>query len=114
MPGVLHPDALRCRMLEEGGHGRQARGSSALGAPEADVLHGPLALVVLWFVIDVLTGGDDWWFYWPTLGAGIAVAIVGIAMLGVGGLFGGDWERRQIERYLEDHGGPENETTDQS
>jgi 2TM domain len=25
-----------------------------------------LALVVLWFLIDVLTGSDDWWFYWPT------------------------------------------------
>jgi hypothetical protein len=25
-----------------------------------------LVLVVLWFLIDVLTGADDWWFHWPT------------------------------------------------
>lgn len=24
-----------------------------------------LAFVVLWFLIDILTGTDDWWFYWP-------------------------------------------------
>jgi putative flippase GtrA len=63
-----------------------------------------LALVVLWFLIDVLTGSDDWWFYWPTLGAGIIVAIIGIAMFGVSGLFSRDWERRQVDRYLERHG----------
>jgi hypothetical protein len=59
-----------------------------------------LALVVLWFLIDVLTG-DDWWFYWPTLGCGIIVAIIGISMFGLGGLFGGDWEQRQIDKYLQ-------------
>jgi hypothetical protein len=42
---------------------------------------------VLWFVIDMLTGTDDLWFYWPVLGAGIIVAIIGIAMFGVSGLF---------------------------
>jgi hypothetical protein len=60
-----------------------------------------LALSLLWFAIDVLTGTDDWWFYWPMLGAGLIVAVIGIAMFGVGGLFAGDWERRQVDRYLE-------------
>jgi fatty acid desaturase len=73
-----------------------------------------LALVVLWFVIDVLTGTDDWWFYWPTLGAGVIVAIIGISMFGVSGLFGGDWERRQVDRYMERHRGPEDEGTGQT
>jgi 2TM domain len=68
-----------------------------------------ISLVVLWFVIDLLTGTDDWWFYWPTLGAGVFVAIIGIAMFGVSGLFGGDWERRQTERYLERHRDPQDE-----
>ena len=62
------------------------------------------ALCVLWFVIDMLTGTDDLWFYWPVLGAGVIVAVIGIAMFGVSGLFGGDWERRQVDRYLDRRG----------
>jgi hypothetical protein len=63
-----------------------------------------LALVMLWFIIDVSTGSDDWWFYWPTLGAGIIVAIIGLSMFGVSGLFGGDWQRREEEKYLRRQG----------
>jgi len=63
-----------------------------------------LALSLLWFTIDMLTGTDDLWFYWPMLGAGLIVAVIGIAMFGIGGLFGGDWERRQVDRYLERRG----------
>jgi TctA family transporter len=63
-----------------------------------------LALSVAWLAIDLLTGGDDLWFYWPTLGAGVIVAVIGIAMFGLGGLFGADWERRQIDRYLQRRG----------
>jgi uncharacterized membrane protein YbaN (DUF454 family) len=48
-----------------------------------------LALSVLWFVIDMLTG---------------TVAVIGIAMFGLGGLFGGDWEQRQVDKYLERRG----------
>ena len=63
-----------------------------------------LALSLLWFIIDMLTGTDDLWFYWPVLGAGLIVAVIGIAMFGIGGLLGGDWERRQVDRYLERRG----------
>jgi TctA family transporter len=63
-----------------------------------------LALSLLWFVIDMLTGTDDLWFYWPVLGAGLIVAVIGIAMFGIGGLFGRDWERRQVDKYLERRG----------
>jgi 2TM domain len=63
-----------------------------------------LALCVLWLVIDVVTGTDDWWFYWPVFGAGVIVAIIGIAMFGVSGLFGSEWEGRQVARYLERQG----------
>ncbi len=59
-----------------------------------------IALSVMWFAIDMLEGGEGIWFYWPMLGTGIAVAITGIVLLGVGGLFGRDWERRQIDKYL--------------
>jgi len=67
-----------------------------------------LALSVLWFAIDMLTGTDDLWFYWPMLGAGFIVAVIGIAMFGIGGLFGADWERRQVDKYLERRGPEEN------
>jgi hypothetical protein len=67
-----------------------------------------LALSLLWFVIDLLTGTDDLWFYWPVLGAGVIVAVIGIAMFGLGGLFGGDWERRQVDKYLERRGEGDN------
>jgi TctA family transporter len=60
-----------------------------------------LALSLLWFAIDMLTGTDDLWFYWPMLGAGLIVAVIGIAMFGIGGLLGSDWERRQVDRYLQ-------------
>ena len=67
-----------------------------------------LALSLLWFAIDMLTGTDDLWFYWPVLGAGLIVAVIGIAMFGIGGLFPADWERRQVDRYLERQGPGEN------
>jgi hypothetical protein len=69
-----------------------------------------LALCLFWFAIDMLTGTDDLWFHWPVLGAGLIVAVIGIAMFGIGGLFPADWERRQVDSYLErrgpgEHGG---------
>jgi hypothetical protein len=39
------------------------------------------------------------------LGAGIIVAIIGIVMFGVTGLFGAEWQRREEERYMRRHGG---------
>jgi two-component system, LytTR family, sensor kinase len=60
-----------------------------------------LVLCVLWFAIDMLTGTDDLWFYWPMLGAGLIVAVIGIAMFGIDGLFGSDWERRQVHEYVQ-------------
>jgi polyferredoxin len=63
-----------------------------------------VALSVLWFTIDMVTGGDVW-FYWPMLGAGVFVAIIGLVMFGLGGLFGANWERRQVDKYLDRHDG---------
>ena len=72
-----------------------------------------LALNVLWFVIDMLTG-DGLWFYWPMLGAGLIVVVIGIAMFGIGGLFPADWERRQIDKYLERRGPGDNSENTQA
>jgi 2TM domain len=59
-----------------------------------------IALSLMWFVIDLLDDSSSFWFYWPMFGTGIAVAITGIVLLGIGGLFGADWERREIDKYL--------------
>jgi uncharacterized membrane protein YccC len=59
-----------------------------------------IALCLMWFAIDTLDDSTSWWFYWPMLGTGIGVAITGVVLLGIGGLFGADWERREIDRYL--------------
>ena len=58
-----------------------------------------IALSLMWFAIDMLDDSSSIWFYWPMLGTGIGVAITGIVLLGIGGLFGVDWERREIEKY---------------
>ena len=54
----------------------------------------------MWFTIDLLDDSSSWWFYWPMLGTGIGVAVTAIVLLGMGGLFGVEWERREMERYL--------------
>ena len=59
-----------------------------------------IALSLMWFAIDMLDDSSSIWFYWPMLGTGIGVAITGIVLLGIGGLFGADWERREIDKYL--------------
>ncbi len=59
-----------------------------------------LALSLMWFAIDMADDSSSMWFYWPMLGTGIGVAITGIVLLGIGGLFGSNWERRQIDKYL--------------
>ena len=62
-----------------------------------------LALSVMWFLIDMLDDSSANWFYWPMLGTGIGVAITGIVLLGFGGIFGPDWERQEVEKYLRRH-----------
>jgi 2TM domain len=70
-----------------------------------------IALSIMWFLIDLSDGTENLWFYWPMLGTGFGVAVVAIVMLGIGGLFGARWERRQVERYLDRHSGPEDTRT---
>jgi hypothetical protein len=66
-----------------------------------------LALSLMWFTIDMLDGPDSLWVYWPMLGTGLGVLVIGIVMAGIGGLFGAGWERRQVERYLERRSEPD-------
>jgi hypothetical protein len=64
-----------------------------------------LVLSAMWFTIDMADGTEDTWFYWPMFGTGLAVAVAAVFLLGVGGVLGSDWERRQVDRYVERHGG---------
>jgi 2TM domain len=57
-------------------------------------------LSLMWFAIDMADGTESLWFYWPMLGTGVVVAVTAVVLLGIGGLFGVDWEKRQVERYL--------------
>ncbi len=69
-----------------------------------------LALSLMWFAVDMLDDSTGLWFYWPMLGTGLAVVITGVGLFGLGSLFGAEWERRQIDKYLErrsDRGGPD-------
>ena len=62
-------------------------------------------LSLMWFAIDMADGTESLWFYWPMLGTGVIVAIVSVVLVGMGGLFGADWEQRQIDRYVQQHRG---------
>jgi uncharacterized membrane protein YccC len=62
-----------------------------------------VVLSVMWLVIDLADGTESIWFYWPMLGTGACVAVAAVVLLGIGGLFGADWERRRVDRYLERH-----------
>ena len=57
----------------------------------------------MWFAIDMADGSESLWFYWPMLGTGLVVAVTAIVLVGIGGLFGADWENRKVERYLHQH-----------
>jgi hypothetical protein len=63
-----------------------------------------IALCLMWFTIDMLDDSSTFWFYWPMLGTGIAVAVTGLVLLGLGPLFGADWERREVDKYLRRRG----------
>jgi hypothetical protein len=63
-----------------------------------------LVLSLMWFAIDMLDDSSSLWFYWPMLGTGIGVAITATVLLGMGGLFGANWERRQMDSYMRRRG----------
>jgi hypothetical protein len=65
------------------------------------ILGAYLALSLMWFAIDMLDDSTSLWFYWPMLGTGLVVVVTGLALFGLGGLFGADWERRQVDKYME-------------
>jgi hypothetical protein len=63
-------------------------------------------LSLMWFAIDMADGNENIWFYCPMLGTGVIVAVISVVLVGSGGLFGVDWERRRVDRYLHAHSSP--------
>jgi 2TM domain len=59
-----------------------------------------LCLSLMWFTIDLLDDSSGFWFYWPMLGMGLAVIVTGVVLGGLGGLFGANWERREVDKYM--------------
>ena len=57
-----------------------------------------IALSLMWFAIDMTDDSSSVWFYWPMLGTGVAVAITGIILLGMGGIFGADRSYHEARR----------------
>jgi hypothetical protein len=39
------------------------------------------------------------------LGAGLIVGVIALVMFGFGEMFGTRWERREVDKYLDRHGG---------
>ena len=59
-----------------------------------------MSLSLMWLAIDLLDDSSSFWFYWPMLGTGLGVAIAGVVLFGIGGLFGHEWEQREIDKYV--------------
>jgi len=55
------------------------------------------------FLINLFTRRDSgsWWFYWPLFGWGIGLASHGFSVFGAYGLFGQEWEEKQVKKLLD-------------
>ena len=61
------------------------------------------------FLVDWLSGPEEWWFYWPLIGWGIGLTVHGLnTFIGMRG-FGVDWEERKARELMERSGAGENE-----
>jgi hypothetical protein len=95
-------------LTEQGSRVEQVRHEAHLWIRRKRILYTILGvyavLSLMWFTIDMSDGSESLWFYWPMFGAGIAVAVAAVVLLGVGGVFGTAWEQRQVALYVERHG----------
>jgi hypothetical protein len=58
-----------------------------------------VAVMIVLFIIDMLTG-KGLWFYWPLLGWGIAVVAHALKVFGIASFFGSDWEKKKIQEEM--------------
>lgn len=70
-----------------------------------------LVLTVGLFTINWLASPDNWWFFWPLIGTGVAwgigVALHAVQVFGSDTYFGEGWEERKARELFErDQTGP--------
>jgi hypothetical protein len=53
------------------------------------------------FLINWVTNPDDWWFFYPLFGWGVAVAIHAVVTFGIEGPLGRGWEDRKIRELMD-------------
>ncbi|HEY7033128.1 MAG TPA: 2TM domain-containing protein [Thermomicrobiales bacterium] len=53
------------------------------------------------FLLNLATDRGNWWFYWPLLGWGVALAIHAVVLLTIEGPRGHAWEERKIRELME-------------
>ena len=51
-------------------------------------------------VVNLVSGLHYLWFVWPALGWGIGVVTHGLSVFARAPFFTGEWERREVEKYL--------------
>jgi transcriptional regulator with XRE-family HTH domain len=51
-------------------------------------------------VVNLMTSPQYLWFVWPALGWGIGIVAHGVQVFSAVPFLNGDWERRQVEKYL--------------
>ena len=65
-------------------------------------LHGVqyVLVIALLFAINLMTYPKFLWAVFPALGWGVGLMMQGLAIWSHSPLFGAEWERRQVEKYL--------------
>jgi hypothetical protein len=53
------------------------------------------------FLINLVTDRGNWWFFWPLLGWGIALAIHAVMVFAIEGPRGQAWQERKIREFME-------------
>ncbi len=56
-----------------------------------------IVMNIFFFVLNYFTSYGHWWFYWPMLGWGLAIALRAIKVFG----FGSEWEERKAKEIYE-------------
>lgn len=59
-----------------------------------------LVVIAILLVVNLLTGPDYLWVFWPAMGWGIGIISHGLSAFEVVNLFSPNWEKKQIEKRL--------------
>lgn len=51
--------------------------------------------------INLVFAPQHYWFYWPLFGWGIGLVAHGLAVFGLGGFLGKDWEEKKIKKIMD-------------